>query len=118
MCQEDGNCVSATFIEPLWQVKSIKKNEMHPAVVQSSKKLRNENFLQIRYEDFVTDKIGTYSKILEFCEIEFHPSHKKYLLSKTIKDMNYKWKNDLSPSQQQILNSVLEQFLLKFDYVI
>jgi ABC-type uncharacterized transport system substrate-binding protein len=30
MCQEDGNCVSATFIEPLWQVKSINKNEMHP----------------------------------------------------------------------------------------
>jgi hypothetical protein len=30
LCQEDGNCVSATFIEPLWQVKSINKNEMHP----------------------------------------------------------------------------------------
>ena len=88
------------------------------AIVQSSKNLRNENFLQIRYEDFVADKIGTYSNILEFCEIEFHPSHKKYLLSKTFNDMNYKWKNDLAPSQQQILNSVLEQFLQKLDYVM
>jgi hypothetical protein len=33
MCQEDGNCVSATFIEPLWQVKSINKNEMHPLMI-------------------------------------------------------------------------------------
>ncbi len=29
-CQEDGNCVSATFIKPLRQVKSINKNEMRP----------------------------------------------------------------------------------------
>jgi hypothetical protein len=35
LCQEDGNCVSATFIEPLWQVKSINKNEMRPLSIES-----------------------------------------------------------------------------------
>jgi len=87
------------------------------ATCNSARHLLACNYLEIKYEDFVDNKIEVFSKILEFCELDFHDTLRKNILKRNIKNMNYKWKEDLTIQQQDILNKSLKNLLVKFNYI-
>jgi hypothetical protein len=58
---------------------------------------------------------GTMTSILDFCKLEVSNKYLK-LLPKRMKNMNYKWKTNLTPRQKIIINKSLGGFMRRLGY--
>jgi hypothetical protein len=83
--------------------------------ILKNKFLFEDRYIEIRYEEFVKDVKKTMNNIIEFCELNNSKTFMK-LLPETLKNMNYKWKNNLDKNQQELLNKTLKAFLAKLGY--
>jgi hypothetical protein len=81
-------------------------------------KLDPEKVLTIRYEDMCPDAIPTFKKVAQFCELEWDDDFEKRLKKYPMKNTNEKYKKDLTPQQQNELESVLADYLEKYGYEI
>jgi hypothetical protein len=74
-----------------------------------------ERYLEIKYEDFVKDVVGTINRVTEFCELR---KSTKFVnaLPKVLKNRNYKWKKGINENDRIILNNTLKTFLEKTGY--
>ena len=85
------------------------------AEVLCNKALLKTRYKEIRYESFVQDVRGTVAAILNFCNLR---QDKQYLesLPMSVPNMNYKWKELLTITQQKILIHTLQKTLIKLGY--
>lgn len=90
-----------------WQhnVEEIRKQNKHIA----------PRYLELRYEDIVTDVPGLLKRILTFCMLPFSNTY-LYDLPKTLPNMNYKWKNKLTDHQKNILLDTIGPFVRHLGY--
>jgi hypothetical protein len=52
----------------------------------------------------------------EFAEIDYTPEFERRLKKYTLRNTNDKWRNDLTPPQQAILDAVCADHLKKYGY--
>ena len=88
------------------------------SIDQSTKNLKTNQFLEIRYEDFCAKPDLVISHILNFCKLPTSDRVNRFLAKTPIINNDNKWKNDLTPNQQNILNDTLEEDLEKRGYLI
>lgn len=62
-----------------------------------------ENFLEVAYEDLCTDPMNIYKNVIDFCELEWSPIFQDAINRYQLKNTNYKWQEDLSEDQQNIV---------------
>jgi hypothetical protein len=75
--------------------------------IQTNKALFGERYIELRYEDLMADVKGTVSRITDFCELR-RSTRFAEALPQVLRNMNYKWKEQLTEEQKMILNRTLD----------
>ena len=83
--------------------------------ILNNKRLFEDRYIEIKYEEFIADVRGTMNRISDFCELG---RSEKFInmLPKTLTNMNYKWKEDLTEHQKLILNKTSKPLLNQLGY--
>lgn len=80
-----------------------------------NKYLFKDRYIEIRYEDLVENTKDVVHRITDFCKLNW-PSEFETGISCKLENMNCKWKEQLTESQQKILTKSLENFLKQLGY--
>jgi hypothetical protein len=86
------------------------------ATAEAAARIPPGQFMAIRYEEFVTDPLSNFKQVVEFCGLDWSRKFEKAIASYTLETANGKWREDLTPAQQAILQSVLAESLVKYGY--
>jgi len=86
------------------------------ATAEAAARIPSRQFMQLRYEDFVSDPIRHFQDVAKFCELEWSPRFEKAIGKYRLRSTNDKWRKDLTPEQQAVLQSVLGESLAKYGY--
>ena len=70
----------------------------------------------VHYEDLCENSVSVMKSAAKFCELEWSSRFEKALESFELRTANYKWRSDLTPDQQQILQEVLGDKLKEYGY--
>jgi hypothetical protein len=92
-----------------WKMLMDAFERARPAVTPS-------HLLVVRYEELVADPPGTLASILRFCRLEESHQFDATVRQARIEDCNFKWKQDLSPAQQELLQACLADHLRRYGY--
>jgi hypothetical protein len=63
--------------------------------------------LEVKYEDACGKPIETFRTITEFCGVPWHETLEAKLRRAPFRQANYRWKEELEPEQQQMLEDIL-----------
>lgn len=74
------------------------------------------NYMEVRYEDFVSHPLDAFRTVTDFCGLESGVGFERSLSSCRIENANGKWKQDLTDTQQGILQAVLGEELRRYGY--
>ena len=80
-------------------------------------KVDRNNYFELKYEDLCTNTSEVFKRVLDFCELSHSNSFISRISNYSLRDMNYKWKKDLTLKQKEIMGKVLEDYLKKYDYL-
>ena len=78
--------------------------------------LPSSQYLEIKYEDFAADPAGMFGQILEFCQLDYPETFRQSLGHFKVESANYKWKEDLTEHQRQLLEESLRESLGRWGY--
>lgn len=95
----------------------IQWNILMEAMDKAMQCLEKDNFLEIKYEDLCADKLGVFKKAIQFCELEWSHRFADSIMRHPLKNMNYKFKEELTSRQLGILNDIMQFYLQKYGYV-
>lgn len=77
--------------------------------------LDRARFLEIRYEAFCEQPLQGCRRVLEFAELPASPQVEREIQAARIKHSN-RWRDDLTPGQQRLLDDLLRADLLRYGY--
>lgn len=95
---------------------AIEMNILMEAMELAKSKVKPENFLEIKYEDLCEAPLDTFKDVVEFSNLSWTPGFAKTVESFNLRNTNYKWKKDFTPSQCDILNNVLTPYNQNYGY--
>ncbi len=97
---EDNNTSILAFCVFLWkfQLESIQRELIN---------LPKEQYLIIKYEDFVRNTNSVINTITVFLNLKFNKRMKKYVKKQNLINMNYEWEQNLTEKQKNVLNEVI-----------
>jgi hypothetical protein len=73
-------------------------------------------FYEVKYESFCQQPLDTYRRVLEFAELPQSKELEERVKAASIRSTSTRWRDDLSPGQQAILDELLRDDLLKLGY--
>ena len=82
------------------------------ALEAARQSLDPDRFLEVRYETFCQQPLETCRRVLEFAELEDTPGFRREVEAASIRDSN-RWRDDLTPAQQDILDDLLREDLAR-----
>jgi len=77
----------------------------------------SENFLEIKYEDLCSDPLDVFKETIKFCSLEQSTGFEDFVGNYSLKNINDKWKTELTGDQAKIMEDVLGDYLGKYGYV-
>lgn len=91
------------------------------AVVESAreeaKRFAPERYAELRYEDFVSDPHAALDRLTEFCELPPNRDPHEFLDQRIgLRDMNYRWREELSEDEAAMFESLIGSTLPRFGY--
>jgi len=90
----------------------------HTRAIETARaQLDPARFLQVRYEDFCEDALGTCRQVMEFAELRPSPEFERDVKATPIRDTD-RWRKDLSPAQQELLTGLLREDLGRYGYPV
>ncbi|MDY6839799.1 MAG: sulfotransferase [Thermodesulfobacteriota bacterium] len=87
------------------------------AMERAQKHIETDHFIELKYEHFCSKPLDSFRQLTDFCGLNWSPNFEKSIRSYNIRNTNFKWRKDLTISQQNILNEVLYEHLLKYNYI-
>jgi omega-hydroxy-beta-dihydromenaquinone-9 sulfotransferase len=75
-----------------------------------------ERMLEVRYEDLCADPVGVTRRATEFAGLDFPASFQRSVQRLRLESRNDKWKQGLSPAQQNVLNECIREPLARWGY--
>lgn len=85
---------------------------------RSKEKISPDRFLEVKYEDLVKNPVGVVKESVEFTDETWSKSMDKIVGSYRTKNMNFKWKKNLSSKDKEILQDSLKETLIEYGYEI
>jgi sulfotransferase family protein len=86
------------------------------AIEAARRLLDPSRFLEVKYEVFCHQPLETYRQVLEFAELPPSAEFERRVRAGSIKDMTKRWRDDLTPAQQALLDDLLREDLLRYGY--
>lgn len=86
------------------------------AMDEATRDIPRQDLLQVRYEDFIADPVASFREAVAFCELDWSARFKRSILQHRLKTTNDKWRENLTAEQQEILETVLAETLLRHGY--
>jgi hypothetical protein len=75
-----------------------------------------KRFFEFKYEAFCEQPLEIYRQVLEFAELSPSAELEREVKAASIKSTSSRWRDDLSPAQQTILDDLLRDDLLRYGY--
>jgi hypothetical protein len=75
-----------------------------------------KRFFQVTYEGFCDDPLETCRRALEFSELESSAEFERHVKATKIRSTAHRWRDDLAPAQQDLLDDLLREDLLQYGY--
>ena len=104
----DRSFVALAALEWRIQMRAI---EAARTTVQDSKQ-----FFQVKYEELCDRPLETYRRVLEFAELPNSPDFERHITTAKIRSTSNRWRDDLTPGQQAVLDSLLREDLVRYGY--
>ena len=73
-------------------------------------------FLEVKYETFCEHPVEEFRRVLEFAEVPWSAGFEQEVRSASIRSTSNRWRDDLAPGQQAILDDLLREDLLRYGY--
>mgnify|MGYP006282387089 CR=1 FL=1 len=84
---------------------------------EASAGLDRTDYLELRYEDLCREPAGRIREVTDFCGLSFTESFQSEIRSfPSFENRNYKWRQQLTRRQQQILSELLREHLEHYGY--
>jgi len=96
---------------------SIEWNHLMQAMEVAKQAVDPANFLEIRYENFCADVVGITRTVAEFCELPWNDSIAAAMGAYQINEKNYKWQEELTATQQGVMNDIMAPYLKQHHYL-
>jgi hypothetical protein len=84
---------------------------------EAKQRISPNDLMEIRYEDLCQDPISMFRMITEFSELSWSPRFEAEVRKLSIKNMNYRWQQQLTDCQQKVLQDCLSNALRQYGYV-
>jgi len=88
------------------------------AMEAARRTLDSARFLEVKYEGFCSNPVETCRRIREFAELPASAEFDREVSRASIRDMSNRWRDDLTVSQQAILDDLLHDDLLREGYEV
>jgi|GEM_PF-2222265 len=76
---------------------------------EDAERISNDRYMETSYEVLAKQPKETFSKILDFYNLEFDNHIRQYLKPKNFKNMNFEWKEELSKDQKRQLDEIIHE---------
>jgi hypothetical protein len=86
------------------------------AMEAASRQLDPGRFLELKYESFCEQPVDTMRRVLEFAELPSSASFEAAVKAASIRSTSNRWRQDLTPGQQAILDDLLGEDLHRLGY--
>ena len=73
-------------------------------------------FFEVKYEAFCEQPVETYRRVLEFAELPNSAAFERDVRAASVRSTSNRWRDDLAPGQQTILEDLLREDLLRYGY--
>lgn len=73
-------------------------------------------FFQVKYEDLCEQPLETFRRILEFADLPGSEEFERHVKAAKIRRTSHRWRDDLTPGQQAVLDDLLREDLLRYGY--
>ncbi|MFW6133964.1 MAG: sulfotransferase family protein [Elusimicrobiota bacterium] len=87
------------------------------SVEKARKHIKQENYLEFKYEDLCSDPVEILRKAIEFSELKWGKRFEKKIKKIKLKNANYKWEQELTEKQKSILENSIKDTLKKYKYI-
>ena len=88
------------------------------AMEAAQRAIDSKRFFEIKYETFCDHPLETYRRVLDFAELPQSDEFDRQVRKASIKSTSNRWRDDLTVEQQDILNDVLRDDLLRYGYSV
>ena len=86
------------------------------AMEAARRALDPQRFLEVKYETFCEQPLETFRRVLEFAELPPSAAFDQGIKTASIKNMSNRWRENLTPGQQALLDDLLREDLLPYGY--
>jgi sulfotransferase family protein len=73
-------------------------------------------FLEVKYEEFCDQPMETCRRVLEFAELPASAEFERQVKAAKLRSTSQRWRDDLTPGQQAVLDDLLREDLLQYGY--
>lgn len=73
-------------------------------------------FLEVKYETFCEQPVESFRRVLEFADLPWSAVFEREIRSASIRSTSNRWRDDLAPRQQAILDDLLGEDLRRYGY--
>ena len=106
---EQHNCSFIALAAIQWKILMM-------AAEETKASIKGSNYLEVKYEDLCFNPIEQFKEITTFAGLEWSSQFEAGILEYRLKNTNEKWRQDLTSNQQETLNLVLKDSLVKYGY--
>ena len=86
------------------------------AMDAAREKLDPKLFYEVKYEDLCRQPLDTYREVLEFAELPESAELERQVKAASLESTSQRWRDDLTPGQQAILDDLLSEDLRRYGY--
>jgi hypothetical protein len=73
-------------------------------------------FHEVKYETFCEQPVESFKQVLEFADVPWSAEFEREIRAASIKSTSNRWRDDLAPRQQAILDDLLAEELRRYGY--
>jgi hypothetical protein len=73
-------------------------------------------FHEVKYESFCEQPVESFKRVLEFAEVPWSAEFEREIRAASIRSTSNRWRDDLAPRQQVILDDLLAEDLRRYGY--
>jgi omega-hydroxy-beta-dihydromenaquinone-9 sulfotransferase len=86
--------------------------------MEAARQALNPNlFLEVKYETFCDEPVESFRQVLDFAELPWSADFERDIRRAAIKSTSNRWRDDLAPGQQAILDDLLREDLRRYGYL-
>lgn len=111
--EEEWNKYDKSFVV----LAAIQWKILMDAAEQARKYVKDDNLLEIKYEQLCCDPVGTFKRVTERADLEWTNGFEKDICQYKLRNTNNKWEKELNADQQKALNEVLQDYLSRHGYL-